>query len=70
MSVSQQSIDTGYIYIYICIYTCNRKMQQELHSLPKQYNRIRHFQGPNSSGRNVKSKGEKRTGNISVKFCI
>ena len=31
MSVSQQSIDTG--YIYICIYTCNRKMQQKLHSL-------------------------------------
>ena len=36
-------------------------MQQKLHSLPKQFNRIRHFQRPNSSGRNVKSKGEKRT---------
>ena len=40
-------------------------MQQKLHSLPKQYNRIRRFQRPNSSGRNVKSKGEKRTYNIS-----
>ena len=51
--------------MYVCIHVTEKSSKSSTHYL----NNTTEFDISNA-GRNVKLKGEKRTGNISVKFCI